>query len=62
LKEQTIDIDSNNCCGRGYAAHCLRTYGASKNTSAQHKRHGETVFSECMKKINCTFCVHGSCI
>ena len=34
LKEQTIDIDSNRCCGRGYAAHCLRTYGATKNTSA----------------------------
>ena len=42
LREQKIDIDSNHCCGRGYAAHCLRTYGASKNTSAQHKRHGET--------------------
>jgi hypothetical protein len=44
FKEQTIDIESNHCCGRGYAAHCLRTYRASKkNTSAQHKRHGETV-------------------
>ena len=43
FKEQTINIDSNHCCGRGYAAHCLRTYRASKkNTSAQHKRHGET--------------------
>jgi len=40
LKEQIIDKDSNHCCGRGYAAHCLRTYWASKNMSAQQKRHG----------------------
>ena len=25
LKDQSDDIDSNYCCGRGYAAHCLRT-------------------------------------
>jgi len=30
LKERTSDIESNQCCGRDYAAHCLRTYGASK--------------------------------
>ena len=53
LKEETIDIDSNHCCGIGYAAHCLRTYGASKNTSAQHKRHGETTNQ--FEKLNFSF-------
>ena len=62
LKEQTIDIDSNHCCGRGYAAHCLRTYGASKNTSAQHKRHGETCPSLGVLKtvVAATGACHGS--
>jgi hypothetical protein len=30
LKERTSDIDSDHCCSREYAVHCLRTYGASK--------------------------------
>jgi len=44
LKDQSDDIDSNYCCGRGYAAHCLCTTERARNTSAQHERHGETVF------------------
>ena len=51
FKEQTTDIDSNHCCGRGYPAHCLRTYGADKNTSAHHKRHGETSEPKLMRDI-----------
>jgi len=42
MKDQSDDIDSNYCCGRGYAAHCLRTMERARNTSAQHERHGET--------------------
>ena len=40
FKEQTIDIDSNHCCGRGYAAHCLRTYRASKKKTSLHSTRG----------------------
>jgi len=44
FKEQTIDIDSNHCCGRAYAAHCLRTYRASKKhvCTAQEARWDST--------------------
>ena len=43
FKERTSDIDSDHRCSREYAARCLGTYGASKNTSAQHKRRGDII-------------------
>ena len=43
LKDQSDDIDSNYCCGRGYVAHYLRTTERARNTSAQDESHGETI-------------------
>ena len=46
-KKQTININSDHCCGRGYATHCLRTDGASKKTRLHSKR--GTVRLKCRK-------------